>query len=677
MLTKLRWRTFSDRRFLTALTLLGGLVYLVQSLIYAHSQFSLLDEGAYLIKGYLYITGEYRLYQDYGPWANHMPLAFLLPGYTQLPFGPGLATGRYLAVVSGLLGLLGVWILARRLGGHAWGALTVWAVALNPALIKLYSLANSQALVASILVWVLILTLGQDRPMWQVLLGSALAGVMLLTRINMAPVLGLLVLYLFWMHGWRTGLAAALAAGLPVITGHAIYWPGILRIWAHWLPTEFFTFLQSWGHPSGSAPSWRPEVTFTMRVTSFFHGLRYHFLALAGAVGAALLWPRRRAWKTSGRFKTAVFLLVTLVVMALAHMWASLGGSYCIFCFPVYLSFFSSLGLLLFVVVFTAGGVLVSRYPPWLVAIILLTITTGIGFSAHADLGNQLVSGDLLRAVLAIQVPRVSAFKIQPGTIVLWGLLANRYGLDYSQVVQRSSLAAQMLVTTLAGLLFGVGLLAVARFLVTSRKFNQVQHGNEAPTTQSTEPQDSQRSFGSLLSSGNPARGSHIASLAFVIMLLVGLFLSPTPILGGGFKTYDCGGDVIQRYAAAGAHLARYVPAGSRVYWEGGDSAVPLLYLPDVEIYPAQINGDYSYRLGGDPDALRRYGFWSEELAHRWAQEADIILVEAQKYRGWLRDLVESGNYDELPATPPLLDCRNNSEIHVFRKMDPRGFKNK
>ncbi|HEX6305746.1 MAG TPA: glycosyltransferase family 39 protein [Anaerolineales bacterium] len=671
MVTILRGRMFSDRRFLTAISLLGGLVYLVQSLVYAHSQFSLLDEGAYLIKGYLYATGEYHLYQDYGPWANHMPLAFLVPGYAQLLFGPGLATGRYLAIISGVLSLLGLWILACRLGGHRWGALAVWALALNPALIKLYSLANSQALVASILVWVLVLTLGQERHLWQVLLGSALAGLMLLARINMAPVLGLLVLYLFWLHGWRTGLAAALAALLPVVIGHAMYWPGILRIWAHWLPTDAFTFLRPWGHPPGSAPSWRPEVTLTMRATSFFHGLRYHFLALAGAVAAVLFWPSRGDWKTSGLFKTAVFLLVSLLVMVLAHMWASLGQNYCVFCFSVYLSFFSGLGLLSLVVIFTARRAWISPYPPWLVAIILLTITTGIGFSAHADLGNQLVPGDLLRAVLAFQVPRIRDLQIQPGSIAIWGLLSNRYGLDYSQVIQRTSLAAQMLATTLAGLLFGVGLLAVARILVTSRRSNWRNHEQAPSTAQLRGTSSSQGPFGRLLSSGNPSRSSHTASLALVIMLLVGFFLSPTAILGAGFRTYDCGCDVIQRYAAAGAHLAQYVPAGSRLYWDGGDSAVPLLYLQDVEIYPAQINGDYSYRLGGDPDALRRYGFWSQELAHRWAPEADIILVEAQKYRGWLRELLESGNYDELPATPPLLDCRNNSEIHIFKKLDP------
>ena len=37
------------------------------------------------------------------------------------------------------------------------------------------------------------------------------------------------------------------------------------------------------------------------------------------------------------------------------------------------------------------------------------------------------------------------------------------------------------------------------------------------------------------------------------------------------------------------------IPPGSRIYWFGQLSVVPLLYLPGVRIYPAQINGDYSF----------------------------------------------------------------------------------
>ncbi len=134
------------------LSLIGFLFYLVESYEYAHTQSSLLDEGAYLFKGYLFVTGQYVPYQDYGPWTNHMPLAFLIPGVVQGVFSPGLLTGRMLAVLWGAMTLIGLWILVRRLGGKGWATLSVWSVALNPTLVKLYSLANSQSLVACMLV---------------------------------------------------------------------------------------------------------------------------------------------------------------------------------------------------------------------------------------------------------------------------------------------------------------------------------------------------------------------------------------------------------------------------------------------------------------------------------------------------------------------------------------------
>ena len=63
--------------------LLAAALYLLQSWGYAHSLDSVLDEGAYLYKGYAFVTGQYRIYQDYGFWSNHMPLAFYIPGTVQ------------------------------------------------------------------------------------------------------------------------------------------------------------------------------------------------------------------------------------------------------------------------------------------------------------------------------------------------------------------------------------------------------------------------------------------------------------------------------------------------------------------------------------------------------------------------------------------------------------------
>ena len=635
----LDWRyLIYDSRVIAGVTILGEMVYVIQAWVYAHTQVSLLDEGAYLNKGFLFATGKYCPYQDYGPWTNHMPLAFLIPGYIQLIFGPGLRTGRYLAIALGVLAVFGLWALAQRLRGRWWGALAVWAMALNPAVIKLYSLSNSQVLLACMLIWALVLSLGKGQPLWQILLGSALAGIMLMTRVNMAPFLILLLAYIFWQNGWKVGLLATAAGSLPVIIGHALYWPGILRIWAHWLPLDLVPFLRPWGHPAGSEPIWSPKVTLEMRATSFLGGIRFHFFAIMAAAAVWILWPRRKDWWSKSQLRMAVFLSILLLIMVLSHMWASLGQDYCVYCFPVYLSFFASLGIILLIITFSSWRRMVSRGYQLAIYLVILSATAGIGFSNYRDMGTRLVSGDMVRSLLAIQVPRLSNFRFLPGSVAIWGVLSSMYGLPYSMLVQGALGFLRMLVPTLLGALAGLILIVVAvRFNGTLyRQWRFELH----------------------------SRGW----MALSALLAVGLLLSPSGIFGGGYSSYDCGGDIIRNYEIAGAHLRREIPDGSLVYWNGGDSTVPLLYLPNIKIFPAQFNGTYSLRRGGDPDALARYGFWSEELARRWAQEADIILIEEQNYHGWLRELVESAAYDELPPTPPLLDCRNNSAIHIFRK---------
>ena len=141
------------------MALLGGLWYFFQLWRYAHSQASQLDEGAYLFKGLLFILGEYKPFEPYGPWTNHMPLAFLIPGFFQWLLGPGLGTGRAYAVSLALLTLFGLWVLTRRIGGPWWAVFAVWAVAWNPALSKMYSMAVSQVLISCMLVWMLVLAL--------------------------------------------------------------------------------------------------------------------------------------------------------------------------------------------------------------------------------------------------------------------------------------------------------------------------------------------------------------------------------------------------------------------------------------------------------------------------------------------------------------------------------------
>jgi len=127
------------------------------------------------------------------PLSNPMALdqpdaAFLSdPCFMQMLFGAGLRSGRYFSVLLGILILVGLWIVARRLGGRWWAAGMVWIVAINPAFANGYSMAVSQALVACILTWVLVLALDEKAALWRLVLASVMAGLLILVRVNMTP----------------------------------------------------------------------------------------------------------------------------------------------------------------------------------------------------------------------------------------------------------------------------------------------------------------------------------------------------------------------------------------------------------------------------------------------------------------------------------------------------------
>ena len=71
---------FNAPQFAIFLAVLGGLVFVYQLWVNAHAQYSHVDEAAYAIKGLWFATGKFTPYQEYGPWTNHMPLSFLIPG---------------------------------------------------------------------------------------------------------------------------------------------------------------------------------------------------------------------------------------------------------------------------------------------------------------------------------------------------------------------------------------------------------------------------------------------------------------------------------------------------------------------------------------------------------------------------------------------------------------------
>jgi hypothetical protein len=165
----------------------------------------------------------------------------------------------------------------------------------------------------------------------------------------------------------------------------------------------------------------------------------------------------------------------------------------------------------------------------------------------------------------------------------------------------------------------------------------------------------------------NRNENSSYGVIVLVIVLLIGLILSPSVVLGSGFHTYDCGKNVISTYEDAGLYLSEKIRPGSIVYWDGVESPAALLYILESEFYPPQLNGQYTFRSAGGGEALYRYGFWNRELADQWLMEADYVLIEEIRYKSEMKiRLRELGGFKRLGKTPPVVTCREGAWIHVL-----------
>ena len=626
------------------MALIGGIVYFIQSWIYAHTQVSVLDEGLYLLKGVLFATGQYRPFQDYGPWTNHMPLSFLIPGYIQVWFGYGLRTGRYLAIGLGILFLIGFWLVVRRFGGRWWAAAAIWVVALNPAVIKIYSVMTSQVLVICMLMWVFVLTLGKDRKPWQVILGTALAGLLPLTRLNIVPLLPLLVIYIFWEHGMMRGGWAFVTGLFTFGLGHALFWPEILKLWASWLPSSVTPFLDGWRRAKGGDPVWNPGVSFDGRLVSFFDGIHVHFVSIMGFVTALFLWFGKKGGKRKIKeFKAIVFLSILFAIMFILHAWAALFKDYCVFCFSPYLSFFSYTGFLVMALLLSTwdNGASIRRQK-WMWVVVLF-FSLGIGYSANRMIGSYHFLDPLVETISSIAVPRMKDGQFLDGKITLIDILANKFGWNYFDVLDILRQAQQVIHLISLAIM---GVLGTWLLLLGFRKLETCEW------------------YRAMTNKKIPVSNSIL--FAFLVF---GWFLSPISFFAGSRNTYDCKQDNIASYELNGAHLAENIPPGSKVYWRGGSALSVLLYLPDAEFFPAQFNIDYSYRKGGDPDELVKYGLWNDELARHWAKDADYIIIAEHAHSGWLAEYVENGSFTEVAPTAPLNPCQTDTRIHIYRRL--------
>jgi hypothetical protein len=607
------------------LALLGLVLYSTLSVGYAFSQRSTIDEGLYQYKGYLFASGTYQPFQEYGPKTLYGPFAYLIPGFVQLVFGPNLVTGRLLGVIAGILALVGLWLVARRLAGPWWAAAAVWVTAINPGVIRNYSFGVVQGSVACLLMWTLVLSLKRDRSSWQIPAGVILAGILLLTRQNMAPVLLLLIPYIFWEYGKKQGWFAVLAGAVVLLAGHLVFWPGILSIWTPWLPARLTPFLDYWRLPAGTKAAMADPPDPSARIYGLWEGVRFHFVSITAFAASLIFWPKRSAWREAAQFRAAVFLAALFFILLGLHTWAGLGfgvgNNYNAFTFFPYLAFFNYLGILVFIAIFPV----LEKRRSWIaliaVSLLVLAFAAGVGFGGFDVFGDQLVN---------LKIPRIRNFfttgQLLPGQVPLWDYLENAFGIPHN--------ISRIRVPELVGLIAGVIVLVVGWtvWVLLRRKRSAVYS---------------------------------VGFIAMMLFLTIGTILTPTGVLGGGLTQWNCSGDVVDDYQQVGDYLARNIPAGSRVYWEAGNAVAILLYVPNIKIFPQQIDGQWNYYEGGDSDSLARLGNWDDELAKTWRDEADVIIIQQIIYSAWQSYLSGSEFVELAPLRVPL-NCEPETYLRVF-----------
>lgn len=605
------------------LGLAGLLVFLGQALLYAHSSTTSLDEGAYLYKGYLFVRGDYHPFEPYGPLTNKAPLAFLLPGIVQYVFGPGLREGRYFSILLGVMAILGTAWTARRLAGKWWAVLCIWAFALSPAIVKLYSIAVSEVLIACMLAWLLALVLDPQARPWQCILACGLASLVVLTRQNMIFFLPFLYGYVFWRFGWKTSWQSLASGAAVFLAGHALYWPRILTMWTPWLPRELTPFLDAFRGPLHIITAWNPELDWASRLSSFFQGVRQHFIVLVGSGICALLWLFF-AKKGQPRLREAVFLGSLYFALAALHAWAAIGSDYdtysCVYCFSPYLGFFDPVGVLFLAVSLSSLRELrvqgrFSALQSMAASLLVLVTCAGIGLSLFADLDKRLLS---------FPFPRFQGGRILPGATTFWDALLNKFDLPVALLRKYST----------AGMGFVAGLLILLIAWLLWRRYRDHV-------------------------------GSYARSLLPGFLVLGFLF---TPWIAGSESRPDCATDVIRQNEVVGGFLAANIPAGSLVYWDGGLSVVPLLYVPDIRIFPPQINDGYSFRVGGDADKLYEFGLWNGTLEQSWIASADVFIIEGWRFKDW-KDILAPDRFRELGVSPVDTSCTQGSGVRVFERI--------
>lgn len=588
---------------------LGAFYYLFQGFHYVYEGKPILDEGLYVYKGWLYLSGQYTPYQPNGPYLNHAPFAFLIPGLIQTWLGPGLLSARMFMLFLGVIMLLGMWLVSRRFGGDWGGGIGVWGMAILPSQIHLYSRGLSQLLIATCIVWIMVLILGKERSWKELFFAAGISALMVLIRENMILAVPFIGTYVLFQHGWRPMVLGGFIFLLIVILVHLFYWPGILIIWAPWIPFDltFLGYIESGGARDLSPKPWGFDWNHMgSRTLLFFQGIPDNLITVLGMLLAFLGWPKNGLEEHIR--KISVFLLAMMLALFVAHAWASVGKNYCPSCLNFYIPFFSPVGILLIVLLVMNFYKSQPSIPGWVTSIVLVIFSASVGLGTFEKTGFPIMN-----------IPVMIGGREEP--VFLWQIISNKFHMD--------SWTLRRMLPLLVGLLVGLTSVILGVLLYRLKKFTSFSYA------------------------------------VMSVFLVAGALYPIYEKTLGAPGNQGCEENIIQAYEDVGEELREIIPAGSIIYW-AGYSPVTLLYMSSVEIFPPQLNLRYSFKDSISLERARLYGFWNTELGQAWLEKSDYVLFQDGADRNvqtWMGD-----EFEEVDIQGMVNTCYGNVEMRIFRR---------
>lgn len=154
------------------------------------------DEGAYIFLGRLAVTGQISLFQD-ELTGQRVPLPYYVFGISQVLFGRSLLAARLTSAGLGLVCLILVYLIGRRVAGETCGTLALLIAATQSLVIGYFAAAYYHSLVSLLLLGGTYLAFCTRLPHHRLFAMSCFS-LIFLARANIVPVIVLAAAWLAW-----------------------------------------------------------------------------------------------------------------------------------------------------------------------------------------------------------------------------------------------------------------------------------------------------------------------------------------------------------------------------------------------------------------------------------------------------------------------------------------------